>query len=178
MSHRSKPKKKRPHLVRNAFIVIFFILVSAIVIDALNQSNVGSTQSSTVSTDSVPLSSSDFYIVPTKGDCGFFGSSDNLKGFVLSAELRNNKDEPFHFVVAQILVANYTLTNGTVIASDQQQGDNFTSYGTSHSFSVDVFTKIPKSGPKISSIEFIATVYVQEVPGAITIPFNLPNANC
>jgi hypothetical protein len=176
MSHRSK--KKRSHLVRNAFLVIFFLLASVILIDALYQSNSGSTQVSTPSTSGFLLSSRDFYIVPTKGDCGFI-TSTNLKAFILSAELRNNESIPFHFVVAEVSIVNYTLVNGTVISSNEQQSDNVTSYGSSHSFNnIEVYTKIPKSGPKISRIEFIATVYVQEVLGPITIPFSLPNANC
>jgi hypothetical protein len=149
-----------------------------ILIDALNQTNQGSTQTSTASELSSQLLPSDFYIVPTKGDCGFL-KSNNLKAFILSAELQNNKALPFHFVVAQISIVNYTLTNGTVIVSNEQQSDNITSYGTSHSFNnIEVDTHVPTSGPKITRIDFIATVYVQEVPGPITIPFNLPNANC
>ena len=178
MSQKSKSKKKRSHLVRNAFIVIFFILVSVILIDALNQTSQSSTQTSTTSEASSQLLASDFSIVPTKGDCGFI-TSTGLKAFILSAELQNSKSLPFHFVVAQISIANYTLTNGTVIVSNEQQSDNVTSYGTSHSFNnIEVYTDVPKSGPKITSIDFIATIYVQEVPGPITIPFRLPNANC
>ena len=178
MSQKSKSKKKRSHLVRNAFILIFCILILGILIDALNQSNQASTQTSTTSQVSPQLLASDFSIVPTKGDCGFI-NSNNLKAFILSAELQNSKSLPFHFVVAQISIVNYTLANGTVIVSNEQQSDNVTSYSTTHSFNnIEVFTKIPKSGPKIASIDFIATIYVQEVQGPITIPFNLPNANC
>jgi hypothetical protein len=157
--------------------MVFLVLVAVILIDALNQSNQGSTQTSTPSASS-QLLPSDFYIVPTKGDCGFITSS-SLKAFILSAELHNNKDLPFHFVVAQISIVNYTLANGTVIVSNEQQSDNITSYGTTHSFdNIEVYTTLPKTSPKIATIDFVATVYVQEVSGPITIPFSLPNANC
>ena len=175
-----KPKKKRSHLVRNGFIVAFFILVLVILIGGLYQASQSqtSTQTTTTSQGSSQLFSSDFSIVPTKGDCGFI-TSTGLKAFILSADLQDSKSLPFHFVVAQISITNYTLTNGTVIVANQQQSDNVTSFGTSHSFNnIEVYTTIPKSGPKIASIDYIAIVYVQEVPGPITIPFRLPNANC
>jgi hypothetical protein len=172
-----KSKTKKSPLSKYAFLIIFFILVAVILIGAFMQSNSGSTQTSTSFTTGSPLSANDFYIVPTKGDCGF-DKTTNLKAFILTADLQNNKAEPFHFVVAQISVLNYTLTNGTVIPSTQLIPDNVTSYGTSHTFDIEINTILPKTGVKMASIDFVFAVYVQEVPGQITIPYNFPNANC
>jgi hypothetical protein len=176
MPPKSKTKKKSP-LSKYAFLIIFFIIAAMILVGAFMQSNSGSTQTSISSTTSSPLAASDFYIVPTKGDCGF-DKTTNLKAFILTADLQNNKAEPFHFVVAQVSVLNYTLTNGTVISSTQMIPDNVTSYGPSHTFDIEINTILPKTGVKMTSIDFMFTIYVQEVPGPITIPYNFPNANC
>lgn len=172
-----KPKTKKSPVIKYGSVIVFFVVVSIILIGAFMQSNSTSTQTSTTTSGASTLYGADFYIVPTKGDCGF-DNTNNLRAFILTADLRNNKAIPFHFVVAQVSVVNYTLTNGTVISSTQQIPDNVTSYGPSHTFYLEVNTILPKTGTKMASIDFLFTVYVQEVRGPIMIPYDFPNANC
>lgn len=171
MSSSSK-KKKQSHLARNAFILLVVLLSIFALISAFSQLP----PSSRVSISSSGLSASDFEIVGTTSLCGF-ANVTGLKWLVVNAQLENHKNIAFHFLSARIMIVNYTLADGTVVSAGEVKTDNTPTFGAAHAFSINVDTKVPKSGPKITNIQFMITVYIQEIPEPISLPFSMP-PNC
>jgi hypothetical protein len=170
-------KRKESHLLRNAFILIVIVVVSAVVINGLNQLSPPTTPT-TSSTSS--LTGQDFYVAPPEGPvtiCGI-ANATGLKAFLsVSLLLENDKNLQFHFISAHITVVNYTLANGTVITSGEQEMDYSQTFGMAHTLSFPVFFKVPKSGPTVTKTQLSILVHVSEVPELFTIQYTLP-ASC
>lgn len=142
----------------------------------VRQPPTSSTTSSQISSTTSPLLSvDDFSIVPMTYLCGY--QTNGLKFVSLHAQLQNDKNLAFHYLSAKIVFANYTLANGTVVQVNQQWTDNNPTFDTTHAFDLPANFKVLKSGPKIVSVEFIITAYVQEIPQPIIRTVTAP-PNC
>jgi hypothetical protein len=172
MAHSSnvqKVKKKKSHRARELLILAFIVAIILIAAKSAFQSTSSTTQSSTVSlssslavsTTSTPVVASEFQVVQQTGFCGY--DTNNLKFAQIQGVLQNNQSLFFHFLSAKIIFVNYTLANGTVISVNETHYDNTQTNATSHSLSFLVDSKIPKTGPKIATADFVVIANVEGV---------------
>jgi hypothetical protein len=164
----SKTKNNRSHLARNVFILVVVLLTMLALVGALNQLP----PTSQVSTSSSALSAGDFYVASTGYLC-IIANDTGFKVLDMTSQLTNHRNIAFHFLSAKILVANYTLANGTVVSLNKMESDTVPTFEAVHRLSISVDTNIPKSGPKITNIGLTITVYIQEVSEPITLPLNV-----
>jgi hypothetical protein len=96
----------------------------------------------------------------------------------VGADLENRQSTPFHFVSATIVLLNFTLSNGTVVAVNQQVADNKATYDTRHLISIAF--RLPSLPPNtsVTKVEFTITAHVEEVPAPITLPLSEPIHQC
>jgi hypothetical protein len=171
-------RKKKNGRGTKIFVALIVLGILAVIASAVMQSSPSTSFTTTSQTSSITSSAllaGDFSIVPTIFLCGYH--TNDLKFATLSAQLRNDKNMAFHYLSAKITFANYTLANGTVVQVNQQWVDNSPTFDTTHTFSLPADFAVPRSGPKIVSIEFIVTANVQEVSQPITRTVTAP-PNC
>lgn len=168
-----KPKKKRGPGTR-IFIAIFLVgIVFVLYLIYAQQAPPSSITSSQISSITTPsLSPDDFSIVWTAYACT--NGNNGLKSVTVNTQLQNQKNIAFHYISAEIVFANYTLANGTVVQVNEQWADNNRTFGTTHTFNLAFNSQVLNSGPKITQVEFIIAADVQEVGqpiiGLVTTP--------
>jgi hypothetical protein len=171
----SRKKREKSHLLRNTLIVIVIVATTAVVINDWNQLSPPTTP--TTSTSS--LTGQDFSVLPQNGPvylCGI-ASGTGLKFVqVVGLVLQNDKNLQFHFMSAHITVVNYTLANGTVITSGEQEMDYSQTLGVTHTLSFPVHFKVPKSGSTVTKTQLSILVHVSEVPDLFTVQYTLPTS--
>jgi hypothetical protein len=160
-----KTKKKKHGSGTKIFIALLVISPVFILYLAYVQQPHTSSSSQVSSTTSPLLLVDDFSIVPIRYGCGYH--TDGLKFVSLHVQLQNDKNLTFHYLSAKIMFASYTLANDTVVQVNQQWTDNNPTFGKVHEFDLPANSNVPKLGPKIISVEFIITAYIQEIPQPI-----------
>ena len=130
-----------------------------------------------LSTTPVQLKSSDFFIISEPQTCGT-SHTTGKPALLMTFNLGNHMNLPFHFVSATTVLVNFTLSNGQVISVNQQVTDNTPSYDTQHSISVQFNLPNLPSGITVTQADFTLTVFVQEVSSSMYMQLSEPIHPC
>jgi len=84
----------------------------------------------------------------------------------------------FHFISANTILANFTLSNGTVVPVNNHVADNQATYDVQHLISVQLNLPHLPPGIGIKEADFTITAYVQEVADPIVLRVSEPIQPC
>jgi len=163
MPHSHEPRsvkqleRKKSHLGRNASIAGFLIILALF-----------------VWIEASPLSANNFYFSHTQIGCGVMFATHN-RFIRIQATLKNNRNVPFHYVSAEILLTHFTLKDGTVVPVNSLYVDRNSTYNATVVIGWEARSNLPFGGPNpVASIDYIVTIHVQEVAQPIVLPLTVP----